>query len=75
LPDGRTIEKDEIIKIDGEWGGRFKFQEHVVRKDTGIEWIDCFEIQKGILCGWRSFKPDRIKALPKKRNKRKNTKV
>jgi hypothetical protein len=75
LPDGRTIEKDEIIKIDGEWGGRFKFQEHVVRKDTGVEWIDCFEIQKGILCGWRSFKPDRIKALPKKRNKRKNTKV
>lgn len=69
LPDGRVIEKDEMIKIEGEWGGRFKFQEHVVRTDTGVEWIDCFETQKGMLCGWRSFKPERIKPMPRKRVK------
>ena len=71
MPDGRIIEKDEIVKIHGEWGGKFKFIEHVVRTDTGAEWIDCFQLSGGILCGWRSFKPDRIKPMPKVRRKRK----
>lgn len=70
MPDGRVIEKDELIKIYGEWGGKFKFLEHVVRKDTGVEWIDCFELDKGVLCGWRSFRPERIKPLPKTRRKK-----
>ena len=74
LPDGKTVEKDEIIKIQGEKGGRFKFQEHVIRKDTGVEWIDCFQLDRGVLCGWRSFKPDRIRTIrvPKRRRRRKN---
>jgi hypothetical protein len=70
MPDGRVIEKDEIIKIKGEHGGKFKFVEHVTRTDSGIEWIDCFELRGGILCGWRSFYPDRIKPLPKTRRRR-----
>ncbi len=70
MPDGRIIEKDEIIKIKGEHGGKFKFLEHVTRTDSGIEWIDCFELRGGVLCGWRSFYPDRIKALPKTRRRR-----
>ena len=70
MPDGRVIEKDEIIKIKGEHGGKFKFLEHVTRKDTGIDWIDCFELRGGVLCGWRSFRTDRIKPMPKIRRKR-----
>ena len=70
MPDGRVIEKDEIIKIKGEYGGKFKFLEHVTRTDSGIEWIDCFELRGSILCGWRSFRTDRIKPLPKTRRKR-----
>lgn len=70
MPDGRIIEKDEIIKIKGEHGGKFKFLEHVTRTDSGIEWIDCFELRGGVLCGWRSFYPDRIKPLPKNRRRR-----
>lgn len=70
MPDGRIIEKDEVIKIHGEWGGKFKFQQHVVRTDSGVEWIDCFQLDKGVLCGWRSFRPERIKPLPKKRSKK-----
>lgn len=66
-PEGRVIEQGEIIKIDGEWGGRFKFHEHVVRTDTGVEWIDCFEVVKGTTSGWRSFRPERIRPLPRKR--------
>ena len=70
MPDGRIIEKDEIIKIKGEHGGKFKFVEHVTRTDSGIEWIDCFELRGSVLCGWRSFYPDRIKPMPKTRRKR-----
>lgn len=68
--EGRVIEEDEIIKIRGIWGVKFKFKEYVKRTDNGNEWIDCFELEKGQLCGHRSFKPDRIKPLPKTRRKR-----
>jgi len=71
MPDGRVIEDGETIKIRGEWGSKFKFKEHVERTDNGAEWIDCFQIIGGHLSGWRSFKPDRIKPMPKKRRKNK----
>lgn len=70
MPEGRVIERGEIIKIDGEWGGRFRFHDHVVRTDTGVEWIDCFELVKGIPSAWRSFKVDRIKPIARKRLKK-----
>lgn len=70
LPDGRVIEKDEVIKITGQHGVRFRFKSHVVRTDTGIEWIDCFELEKGITAKHRSFRPERIKAIPKRRTRR-----
>ena len=70
-PEGRTIEPGEIIKIKGEWGTKFKFIEYVRRTDDHAkEWIDCYELEKGQLCGYRSFKPDRIKALPKTKRRR-----
>jgi hypothetical protein len=71
MPDGRVIEKDEIIKIHGEWGGKFKFTEYVVRNDTRVDWIDCFEVRGGVLCGWRSFRTDRIRPMPKRKNRKK----
>ena len=71
LPSGRVIEKGEVIKIIGEHGTKFKFKSHVVRTDTGVEWIDCFELEKGITSKHRSFRPDRIKPLPKSRRPRK----
>ena len=70
MPDGRVIEKDEIIKIKGEHGGKFKFIEHVTRTDSGIDWIDCFELHRGVVGCWRSFRTDRIKPMPKTRGKR-----
>jgi hypothetical protein len=73
MPDGRVIESGEIIKINGEWGGKFKFIEHVVRTDSGIEWIDCFEVVKGVSSGWRSFRPERIKPMPKRKKRKKKT--
>jgi hypothetical protein len=72
LESGRTITEGEIIKIDGVWGTKFKFKEHVIRTDNGKEWIDCYELEKGVNCGLRSFYPEKIKPIPirKRRNKK-----
>ena len=73
--EGRTIEPGEVIKIKGVWGSKFKFKEYVRRTDNGAEWIDCYELERGQHCGQRSFRPELIKPLPKKRRKRKKTQV
>jgi hypothetical protein len=66
----RTIVAGDIIKIEGEHGGRFKFQSLVTNTKTGSQWIDCFELHKSVVSGWRSFKSDRIKPIPIKRSRR-----
>jgi hypothetical protein len=66
----RTILSGEVIKINGEHGAKFKFISLVTNKETGVTWIDCFELDKNTASAWRSFKPDRIKVMPIKRGKR-----
>jgi hypothetical protein len=70
--DGFTIVKGDIIKIQGEYGGRFKFMALVTNTETGATWIDCLQLERGVIAGWRSFYVDRIKRIPKKRGKRVN---
>lgn len=70
MPEGRVIEEGEIIKISGEHGLKFKFKGHVVRSDNGIEWIDCYELERGVMAKQRSFRPNRIKPIPKRRVRR-----
>lgn len=70
IVNNRTIFSGEIIKIIGEHGNRFKFNSLVTNKETGTQWIDCFEINKNVISAWRSFKPDRIKLIPIKRGRR-----
>lgn len=70
LDSGRVVSKGEIIKIRGVWGTKFRFQCHVINPKTGVEWIDCIELEKGVACAMRSFYPDRVKTIPKKRVKR-----
>jgi hypothetical protein len=65
----RVLKRGDSIKIHGEYGGRFKFHSHVINKETGAEWIDCFEVHKGVVSAWRSFKSDKIKLIPIKRGK------
>lgn len=67
---GKTVTKGDIIKIKGIWGTKFRFQHFVTNPKNGISWVDCFELQKGIPCSFRSFYPDRVKTMPKKRGKR-----
>jgi hypothetical protein len=66
----RVIEQDEVIKISGEHGRKFRFKSHVVRTDTGVEWIECIQLEKSVSAGWRFFRPERIKPLPKSRRQR-----
>lgn len=66
----RVIAAGDVIKIDGEHGGRFKFHSLVTNTETGVQWIDCFELHKSVVSGWRSFRSDRIKLIPIKRSRR-----
>jgi hypothetical protein len=66
----RVIVRGDLIKIIGEHGGKFKFHSLVTNKETSVQWIDCFEMQKGVVSGWRSFRSDRIKLIPIKRGRR-----
>ena len=72
MPNGRIIEQGEIIKIQGIWGSKFKFHNYVVRTDTGIDWIDCFQLVGDQVSVWRSFRTDRIKPISKKNKRVKN---
>lgn len=68
---GKTVVQGDIIKIIGVWGTKFRFYNHVTNPNNNVSWIDCVELEKGVGCGMRSFYPERVKALPKKRGKRK----
>ena len=70
--EGKHVSRGDIIKIKGVWGSKFRFHQHVVNPNTSIEWIDCVELERGVACGMRSFYPERVKVLPKKRGKRVN---
>lgn len=65
--DGKTISKDDVIRIDGEHGIRFMFHEHVINTENGAEWVTVFELQKSTPGPFRSFKPDRIRLLSPRR--------
>ena len=67
----RTLEPGDEIKITEVWGTRFRFVRHVYNPKTETEWIDCIELHKGQSAQTRSFRPDRVKVLPKRRNKNK----
>lgn len=60
-----------MIKIKGEHGSVFKFKEFVEKIDNGASWVDCYEMEKGLPCGLRSFHLERVKTIPKKRVRRK----
>lgn len=68
--DGFTIDRGDMIKIRGEYGVQFKFDSLVTNTDTGVQWIDCFEVHRGQVGTYRSFRVDRIKRIPKRRPKR-----
>lgn len=71
--DGFVIEKGDTIKIKDEWGTKFKFDSLVTNKETGAQWVDCFEMWRGRTGCLRAFRLERVKRIPKrgKRGRRK----
>lgn len=63
------IARGDIIKIEGEHGVKFKFDSLVTDPRTGSTWIDCFELEKGIVSRYRSFATDRVKRIPTRRKR------
>ena len=68
--DNFTIQRGEIIKVQDEWGMRFKFDSLVTNTETGAQWVDCYEVYKARSGCLRSFSVDRIKRIPKRRGRR-----
>ena len=70
--DGFVIEAGEMIKIKGEYGGKFKLIGLTKNNLTGAQWVDCYEIIGGVPSVFRSFQLDQIKRIPQrgKRGKR-----
>jgi hypothetical protein len=66
-----TIVPGDIIKIEGEHGGKFKFASVVTNTENGLVWVDCFEVYKTSIGTWRSFAPERVRRIPTKRGRRK----
>lgn len=73
--DNKTIVKGDLIKIKGVYGTEFKFLNLVTNPKNGVQWVDCIQMYKGLGCGFRSFYPDRVKPIikRKKRVKRNRT--
>ena len=66
-----TIVQGDIIKIEGEHGGKFKFHSLVTNTDNGKVWVDCFDVHKKSMGAYRSYSIDRVKRIPTKRGKQK----
>lgn len=70
LPNGKRINKDDIVRIDGQKGIRFMFLEHVVNPNNGKEWITVHEIYKGAVGMFCSFRPNAIRSMSAKKKPR-----
>lgn len=63
------ISHGDIIKIEGEYGTKFKFDAVVTDPRNGSTWVDCFELEKGLVSRYRSFSVDRVKRIPTRRKR------
>jgi hypothetical protein len=71
IVDGFEVEHGDLIKVAGQYGLRFKFDYLVTNTKTGSQWVDCFEVYRGQVGCYRSFKLDSVKRIPKKKKRSK----
>lgn len=70
LPSGGVLEQGDVFRVHGEYGTRFKFFSLTTNRETGVSWVDCFEVYKlrgGVM---RSFYIEKIKKIPVRRKRR-----
>ena len=73
--DNKLIVKGDLIKIKGVYATEFRFIALVTNPANGVQWIDCIQLYKGLGCGFRSFYPDRVKPIIKRKKRVKRTRV
>lgn len=66
----REIVEGDIVKVHGEHGLKFRVIGLTTNINTGVQWVDCYELSKGVPAQTRAFYLDRIRPLPRKRKKR-----
>jgi hypothetical protein len=66
----REIVAGDIVKIRGIHGDKFKIIGLTTNTLTGVQWVDCYLLCKGVPAQTRAFYIERIKPLPRKRKKR-----
>lgn len=66
LVDGFEINKGDMIKVSGQYGGKFRFDSLTTNLETGAQWVDCFEVNNGIAFAFRSFFLKDIKRIPQR---------
>ncbi len=68
-----TIVKGDLIKVQGEYGTKFKFLSITTNTETGNSWVDCIETYRGQPGPFRSFAIERVRRIPKKRPRKAKT--
>jgi uncharacterized protein YqgV (UPF0045/DUF77 family) len=63
---GFVINEGDIVKVIGEYGCRFKVRGFTTNIETGAQWVDTFEMIRGVPSAFRAFKLERIKRVPKR---------
>jgi hypothetical protein len=64
--DGFEVKAGDLIKVKGEYGSKFKVRGLTTNTETGAQWIDCFELIRGVPSQFRAFKLDRVKRIPQR---------
>ena len=65
----REIVAGEIVKVHGEHGLKFKVIGLVTNTSTGVQWVDVYELSKGVPAQTRAFYLERIRPIPRKRKR------
>ena len=63
---GFMINAGDLVKVVGEYGSRFKVRGLTTNTITGSQWVDVFEMIRGVPSQFRAFKLDRIKRIPQR---------
>lgn len=63
---GFEINAGDLIKVKGEYGSKFKVRGLTTNTETGAQWVDCFELIRGVPSQFRAFKLDRVKRIPQR---------
>ena len=65
----REVSAGERVKVYGVHGVKFQII-GLVTHENGTQWVDCYELSKGVPAQTRAFYLERIKLLPRKRRKK-----